>query len=267
MTRLQGSDVVVCPDCRGGLELSERWVGCPCCGWRRSREEGYLPLSLAGAPSHRGIGPRAMHWRPLAKIYERIWRPTFVTIASRRWHDLEAEQTWIEAHLLAAAGGPVVDLSCGPGLMARRMARSDAYAGVYAVDLSTAMLEACVASCRSDSLPVVPIQADVARLPFASRSLAGAHAGAALHLWEEPLSALVEVGRVLRPGGVFVASTFVHPPRYGGRHLIEDAFERLSEVRFYDHDELEGLCAAAGLVRFEARRQGAWILFRAQAVS
>jgi SAM-dependent methyltransferase len=266
MTRSATAESVVCPACREGLELSEEWVGCPTCGWRRSRSQGYLPLDVVSGSSGRGIGPRAMHWRPLARIYERVWRPTFVTIASRRRPDIEAEQAWIEAHLLAAAGGDVADLSCGPGLMARRLALSGAYRLVYGVDLSIAMLEACVASCRPTSVPVIALQADVARLPFRRGALAGVHAGAALHLWEDPLAALVEVGRVLRPGGIFVASTFVHPRRYGVRHLIEDAFERLSEVRFFGEDELEGLCAAAGLVGFKAHIQGAWILFTARSV-
>ncbi|MGB0592270.1 MAG: class I SAM-dependent methyltransferase [Myxococcota bacterium] len=266
MTESVATEVVVCPDCREGLELTEASVGCLTCGWRRSRAQGYLPLDLGVGQARRGLGPRAMYWRPLAKIYERVWRPTFVAIASRRRPDLEAEQVWIETHLLRAAGGDIADLSCGPGLMARRFARSGAYRRVYGVDLSPAMLEACVTSCRQEMLPVFALQADVVRLPFRGRSLAGVHAGAALHLWADPLAALVEVGRVLRPGGTFVASTFVHPRRYGPRHLIEDAFEHLSEVRFYGHDELEGLCAAAGLVDFQARRQGAWILFTARAV-
>jgi SAM-dependent methyltransferase len=260
------AEIVVCPGCREGLEWSAEFVGCRTCGWRRSRAQGYLPLGLGSGRRRRGFGPRAMHWRPLARVYERLWRPTFVAIASRRRPDLDAEQAWVEAHLLDAAGGHVADLSCGPGLMARRLASTGAYSAVYGVDLSVPMLEACVASCRAESVPVVPIQADVARLPFSSASLAGIHAGAAMHLWEEPLAALIEVGRVLRPGGVFVASTFIHPSRYGARHLVEDVFERLSEVRFYNHGELEGLCAAAGLIGFKARVQGAWAVFTARSV-
>ena len=253
--------VVVCPRCRGPLGLTVTEVSCTPCGWQRPRDRGFLPLSDADTTPVRGFGPRLMHWRPLARVYERAWRPAFVRIASFQRPDLDAEQAWVEAHLSPAAGGHVMDLSCGPGLMARRLAASGRYASVHAVDLSEAMLDECVASCQAEGRAVVAVQADVARLPYADGSIAGAHAGAALHLWPDPLAALIEVARVLRPGGVFVASTFVHPEGYGIRHAVENVFERLTHTRFYDSGELQALCAAAGLVGYQERRQSAWIVF------
>lgn len=38
-------------------------------------------------------------------------------------------------------------------------------------------------------------------------AVAALHAGAAIHCWPNPSAALAEISRVLRPGGVFVAST------------------------------------------------------------
>lgn len=40
--------------------------------------------------------------------------------------------------------------------------------------------------------------------------MAAIHAGAAIHCWPNPQAALAEISRVLRPGGVFVASTFLN---------------------------------------------------------
>ncbi|MDP6942840.1 MAG: class I SAM-dependent methyltransferase [Myxococcota bacterium] len=257
---------VVCPTCRGALHITDTHVRCEGCAWRRACDRGYLPLCDGSTAPVRGFGPRLMHWRPLARVYERVWRPTFVSIASRQRPDLDAEQAWVEAHLAPAVGGHVVDLSCGPGLMARRFAASGRYASVCGVDLSEAMLDELVASCRAEGTSVRAILADVSHLPFSDGAIAGAHAGAALHLWPDPLAALIEVGRVLRPGGVFVASTFVHPERYGIRHAAENVFERLTETRFYDHEELQSLCAAAGLVGYEERRQSAWVVFSVRAV-
>jgi SAM-dependent methyltransferase len=37
------------------------------------------------------------------------------------------------------------------------------------------------------------------------------HAGAAMHCWPSPSAAVAEISRVLKPGGVFVASTFLDP--------------------------------------------------------
>lgn len=41
-------------------------------------------------------------------------------------------------------------------------------------------------------------------------AVAAIHAGAAIHCWPNPQAALAEISRVLRPGGVFVASTFLN---------------------------------------------------------
>ncbi|KAH0849136.1 hypothetical protein HID58_091522 [Brassica napus] len=57
---------------------------------------------------------------------------------------------------------------------------------------------------------VVLVRADIARLPFLSGSVDAVHAGAALHCWPSPSSAVAEISRVLRPGGVFVATTFIY---------------------------------------------------------
>nr|GEU86031.1 uncharacterized methyltransferase At1g78140, chloroplastic [Tanacetum cinerariifolium] len=57
-------------------------------------------------------------------------------------------------------------------------------------------------SSRSD-------RADIARLPFASSSIDAVHAGAALHCWPSPSAGVAEISRILRPGGVFVATTYI----------------------------------------------------------
>lgn len=39
--------------------------------------------------------------------------------------------------------------------------------------------------------------------------VAGIHSGAAIHCWPNPRAAAAEIARVLKPGGVFVGSTFM----------------------------------------------------------
>ena len=55
------------------------------------------------------------------------------------------------------------------------------------------------------------VRADIARLPFPESSVDGVHAGAAMHCWPSPSAAVAEISRVLKPGGVFLASTFLDP--------------------------------------------------------
>nr|CAB3480896.1 unnamed protein product [Digitaria exilis]CAB3482897.1 unnamed protein product [Digitaria exilis]CAB3503953.1 unnamed protein product [Digitaria exilis] len=53
------------------------------------------------------------------------------------------------------------------------------------------------------------VRADISRLPFMNGSIDAVYAGAAIHCWPSPACAVAEISRVLRPGGVLVASTFV----------------------------------------------------------
>ena len=138
-----------------------------------------------------------------------------------------------------------------------------------AADFSETMLQQARSYFREDgtlggSTPIALLRADVARLPFATGSLAAIHAGgdtrrcatiekrgywriagwcvcywavglylysvspagAAIHCWPNPQAALAEISRVLRPGGVFVASTFMVASAPLGQAIGNDALVR-----------------------------------------
>jgi SAM-dependent methyltransferase len=81
------------------------------------------------------------------------------------------------------------------------------------------------------STPIVAVRADVGRLPFATGSVDAIHAGAAMHCWPNPQAAMAEISRVLRPGGVFVASTFLNPFAPLGELVGDSIVRPLSQVR------------------------------------
>ena len=56
------------------------------------------------------------------------------------------------------------------------------------------------------------------------------HAGAALHCWPSPAAALTEISRVLKPGGVFVATTFLSPASILGEFVGDDTVAPLSAL-------------------------------------
>ncbi len=60
--------------------------------------------------------------------------------------------------------------------------------------------------------------------------VAAVHAGAALHCWPNPSAAMAEVARVLRPGGVFVASTFLTAVAPLGQLLGDELVQPLGQV-------------------------------------
>ncbi len=95
------------------------------------------------------------------------------------------------------------------------------------------------------------------------------HAGAALHCWPSPSAAMAEISRVLKPGGVFVASTFLDPTSPLGELLGDTTVlplaqalgaQRSSSYRWWNEQELRDLCAMVGLVDFQRIRTRQFIL-------
>ncbi len=76
--------------------------------------------------------------------------------------------------------------------------------------------------------------------------MAAVHAGAAIHCWPNPQAALAEISRVLRPGGVFVASTFLNFAAPLGQLVGDELVQPLSQVRPFE-GKGGGRCAMLGL--------------------
>merc|ERR1719393_1243960 len=72
-----------------------------------------------------------------AFLYERGWRQNF---ANAGFPGIEKEFEEVNEFFQPAAGGVVADISCGSGLMTRRLVKSGAYDRVVALDYSEAML-------------------------------------------------------------------------------------------------------------------------------
>jgi ubiquinone/menaquinone biosynthesis C-methylase UbiE len=83
-----------------------------------------------------------------------------------------------------APGSVVLDLSCGSGLMTRRLVKSGLYSRVLAADLSPSMLgETALRFDREGLARPTLVRADASKLPLRSENVDGVHAGAALHCW------------------------------------------------------------------------------------
>jgi SAM-dependent methyltransferase len=163
------------------------------------------------------------------------------------------------AALASAEGGAIVDLSCGPGFTGRHLAESGRFERVFGLDWSLAMLARAAADNRG---LMRLVRGDVGHLPFKTGSLAGAHAGAAFHMWPEPASAVAEVARVLRPGGALVASTFAYTR--GLRRKLEGMVALFGQIHVFEVDQLRGMLAAHGLGEFTREQRGSLILFWAR---
>ncbi|PPE02817.1 hypothetical protein GOBAR_DD00130 [Gossypium barbadense] len=123
-------------------------------------------------------------------LYERGWRQNFI-FGGFPGPGKEFEMA--KKYLKPVLGGNIVDASCGSGLFSRLFAKSGLFSQVVALDYSENMLRQ---SMKRGKLPrrvqkkVTLVRADISRLPFKSSSVDALHAGAALHCWPSPSTAV-----------------------------------------------------------------------------
>eukprot|EP01038_Epipyxis_sp_PR26KG_P006291 gene6291-8663_t len=142
----------------------------------------------------------------ISSIYERGYRQNF-EIAG--FPGIEKEFIEARDFFLTSNASTILDLSCGSGFMTRKFINSNNFGRVIGADLSPNMLLESRSRCIAEKLPLpLYVRCDSAKLPFKSNSLDAVHAGAAMHCWPNINESIAEIYRVLKPGGVFYASTF-----------------------------------------------------------
>lgn len=144
----------------------------------------------------------------ISAIYERGYRQNFERSG---FPGIEKEFSEVKELFRASNASVVLDLSCGSGFMTRNLIKSKEFSRVIAADLSPTMLAETKRRIKEENLRLPElVRCDSARLPFKSNSLDAIHAGAAIHCWPQLNTSLSEVFRVLKPGGVVYASTFLN---------------------------------------------------------
>jgi len=182
-----------------------------------------------------------------SRIQERFGRAAAAYAASpvhRGGPDLDA--------MLAAAAltgrERVLDLGCGPGHAAARLAPHAAE--VVALDLTEAMLETGRVLAAEKGLANLRFErGDAARLPFPDASFERVTSRHSAHHYSDPRAVLREVARVLRPGGFFLLVDAVAPEN-PARDSFLNGFEMLrdpSHVRDHTVAQWTEMMRAAGL--------------------
>jgi ubiquinone/menaquinone biosynthesis C-methylase UbiE len=126
---------------------------------------------------------------PIASWYDRSTRgriPEFVRTA-------EDVATWLPA------GSRVLEVAPGPGFLAIELAKRGY--SVTGIDISRSFVEIAGRNARDAGVTIDFRRGDVARMPFADDSFDFVVCVAAFKNFPDPVTALDEVHRVLRPGG------------------------------------------------------------------
>nr|GMD18683.1 uncharacterized methyltransferase At1g78140, chloroplastic [Ipomoea batatas] len=278
------TNLLACPICYDaftwngdpGLSLSsmaQSSLECSTCRKKYSGNETHVDLTIAGGGNAYGEALAAsteIFRLPLVSfLYERGWRQSFSLWGG--FPGPEKEFELMQDYLKPVMGGNIVDASCGSGLFSRLFAKSGLFSLVVALDFSETMLQQCYEFIKQEeNFPnenIILIRADISRLPFASSSVDAVHAGAALHCWPSPSAAVAEISRVLRLGGVFVATTYIVDGIYSFTPFVRPLRQNFAQISgshiFLDEKELEDLCTACGLVGFKCIRNRRFIMLTA----
>lgn len=107
----------------------------------------------------------------------------------------------------------VLELACGTGMISQRIVGS--VKSLEATDFSPEMIAEAKRKPHSARLHF-SVQ-DATCLPYAPESFNVVVIANALHIMPEPEKVLAEIHRVLKPGGLLIAPTFVHGEGFGFR--------------------------------------------------
>lgn len=109
------------------------------------------------------------------------------------------------------AGSRILDIPCGGGVALRGLAPGQGVEYV-AADIAQTMLDRTTraAAERGVADQVVPQLADVGDLPFAADSFDLVVSFTGLHCFPDPARAVIEMARVLKPGGVLTGSALLN---------------------------------------------------------
>lgn len=132
--------------------------------------------------------------RPVRRRYDRL-----AAVYDRRWAKyIEASVRETLRRVEVRDGERVLDVGCGTGALLEAIARRAPGARLAGIDLSPAML--AVARRRLAGRAALTA-GDATHLPLASGRFDLVLSSSALHYWPDPVAVLVEIARVLVPGG------------------------------------------------------------------
>lgn len=148
-----------------------------------------------------------------------------------------------------AGAGPhdtILDVACGPGLLACAFARVAQHA--TGVDMTPAMLEQARKTQQEQGLKNVSWQqGDVYSLPFPAAQFSIVSSRFAFHHLQDPLAALKEMQRVCKRGGKILVADMAPLPEKAAALNAAELLRDPSHVRALPVDELRGLFELAGL--------------------
>ena len=139
-----------------------------------------------------------MFWDNVAGVYD-----VFVNVINRKTH----QKLRRIVSSLIEPDDMVLECACGTGLLSAVIAPKCRQ--LTATDFSEKMLKKAEKNCRSFR-NITYAQADITALSFADGSFDKVVAGNVIHLLDNPVTALRELNRVCKDGGMLIIPTYMN---------------------------------------------------------
>jgi demethylmenaquinone methyltransferase / 2-methoxy-6-polyprenyl-1,4-benzoquinol methylase len=117
-------------------------------------------------------------------------------------------RSWAADAAALSVGDAALDIACGSGKLTLELQGRVGGGRVVGLDFSEGML----AVARATQPSIEWVQGDATRLPFEDSSFDAATVAFGLRNLADPEKGLLEMGRVVRPGGRLVVLEFLRPP-------------------------------------------------------
>ncbi len=131
-------------------------------------------------------------------------------LRSHRWRTAANSAAYLLPHL--SPGLSLLDVGCGPGTLTCDLARAVAPGRVVGIDAAEDVVEVARAEAAGAGTDGVGFEvADLFALPFPEGSFDVVHAHQVLQHVADPVTALVEMRRVCRPGGLVAVREADYP--------------------------------------------------------
>ena len=155
-----------------------------------------------------------MFWDNVAGVYD-----VFVNVINRKTHQKLKE---IVSGLIEP-GDTVLECACGTGLLSAVIAEKCRQ--LTATDFSEKMMKKAEKNCRAfRNITYAP--ADITALPFADGSFDKVVAGNVIHLLDNPMTALSELHRVCKDGGMLIIPTYMNKDDRGKTNGFSNAVQK-----------------------------------------
>jgi len=193
-------------------------------------------------------------WDLASTDYDPLWQ-----------EQLAAARTALLVAASLVEGEQVLDVACGTGLLTFEAARRVGPAGqVVGVDLSDKMIEV---ARRMPGANVNFRRMDAQQLDLPAQSVDAVLCGLGLMYVADPLVAVTEMLRVLRPGGRIALAVWGRRSHCGWAPVFETVEAEVSTdvcplfFNLGSHNELASLCEQAGFEVFDNRRLNSTLVY------